>query len=57
MLPEDPIMLMSAINMKLRDSYENLDELCFGEDVDKEIVIKKLKAAGFDYSAQHKRFY
>ena len=27
-LPEDPMMLYSALNMKLRDYYNSLDELC-----------------------------
>ena len=27
-LPKDPMMLMSFINMKLRDEYPSLDELC-----------------------------
>ena len=27
-LPEDPMMLFSVINMKLRDCYASLDELC-----------------------------
>ncbi|MGN1246780.1 MAG: DUF4250 domain-containing protein, partial [Muribaculaceae bacterium] len=27
-LPKDPMMLMSFINMKLRDCYPSLDELC-----------------------------
>ena len=27
-LPKDPFMLMSFVNMKLRDYYSDLDELC-----------------------------
>ena len=27
-LPNDPMILLSVINMKLRDSYSGLDELC-----------------------------
>ena len=27
-LPEDPMMLFSMVNMKLRDCYSSLDELC-----------------------------
>ena len=27
-LPNDPVMLMSVINLKLRDFYSNLDALC-----------------------------
>ena len=32
MLPSDPIMLLSFVNMKLRDQYASLDALC--EDMD-----------------------
>ena len=35
-LPNDPIMLMSVINLKLRDFYSNLDALCEDMDIDKE---------------------
>lgn len=27
-MPKDPFMLLSWVNMKLRDRYENLDSLC-----------------------------
>lgn len=42
-------MLLSMINMKLRDEYSNLDELCASEDIDKDLLESRLKAAGFDY--------
>ena len=35
-LPEDPTMLFSVVNMKLRDKYASLDELCRKMDVDKD---------------------
>ncbi len=28
MLPKDPVLLLSVVNMKLRDEYGSLDELC-----------------------------
>ena len=34
-LPNDPVMLMSFCNARLRDEYESLDELCSSLDVDK----------------------
>ena len=33
-MPKDPMMLMSFINMKLRDFYPTLDALCDDMDVD-----------------------
>ena len=34
-LPEDPMMLYSFINMKLRDFYPSLDALCEDMNVEK----------------------
>lgn len=45
----DPFILLSQVNMKLRDEFDNLDELCAALDYDKEELIEKLAAAGFEY--------
>ena len=44
-LPKDPMMLFSVINMKLRDNYSSLDELCDDLNVEKEDIIDQLKNA------------
>lgn len=49
MIPNDPFMLLSYINMKLRDEFDNLDDLCNGLDIDKSEVLDKLRNAGFEY--------
>jgi len=51
-LPNDPMMLYSFINLKLRDYYSNLDALCDDLQLDKEEVIQKLGAVGFEYSEE-----
>lgn len=56
-LPEDPMMLFSVVNMKLRDCYSSLDELCDDLDVSKETLIEKLQTAGFEYSTEHNKFW
>lgn len=56
-LPNDPMMLFSMVNMKLRDCYTSLDELCDDMDVDKETLVSKLKAAGFEYSKENNKFW
>lgn len=48
-LPADPFMLLSLVNTKLRDEYSSLDELCAAEDLDRDLLESRLKAAGFDY--------
>jgi len=48
-LPNDPFMLLSVINMKLRDNYSSLDELCEDMGIKREEIESKLKDAGFEY--------
>ncbi len=56
-LPQDPMMLLSFINMKLRDFYPDLDSLCEDMGIDRNELEAKLKASGFEYSAENKRFW
>jgi len=53
---KDPFMLLSMVNMKLRDQYDSLDELCAGEDLDKEELVSRLHDAGFDYVTENNQF-
>ena len=43
MIPKDPVMLLSFVNLKLRDYYQNLDALCEDLDVDKAEIMEKTK--------------
>ncbi|MCR4588437.1 MAG: DUF4250 domain-containing protein [Lachnospiraceae bacterium] len=56
MLPKDPNMLLSMINMKLRDSGKNLEELCEDMDVAVEEVTEPLRQAGYVYDPEHNWF-
>ena len=56
-LPEDPMMLFSVINMKLRDNCSSLDELCDDMHIRKEELVQKLKNAGFEYSPENNKFW
>lgn len=56
-LPNDPFMLMSTVNMYLRDRYASLDELCAALDVDRAELESKLRNAGFEYSAENNKFW
>lgn len=49
MIPSDPVMLTSYLNLKLRDQYSSLDALCDDLDVSKTEILDKLKSAGFRY--------
>ncbi|MGF1695065.1 DUF4250 domain-containing protein [Vibrio lamellibrachiae] len=46
----DPIMLMSIVNMKLRDEFGgDLDKLAVYFDINKTALEAKLATAGFDF--------
>lgn len=49
-LPKDPYMLLSVVNMKLRDSYKSLDELCEDMDVSAADLSAQLEKIGYAYS-------
>ena len=42
-LPKDPMVLFSVINMKLRDCYSSLDELCEDMDVSREDIVSQFR--------------
>lgn len=56
-MPEDPMMLYSFLNMKLRDEYPSLDALCDDLDVSKDEILKKMKGIGFEYDSERNRFW
>ena len=56
MLPNDPIMLLSFVNMKLRDKYASLDDLCEDMDESKDAIIAKLTEVGYEYDPETNRF-
>ena len=56
-IPQDPMMLYSFINMKLRDQYPNLDALCDDLHLNKEELIEKMKSVGFEYSVENNKFW
>ena len=56
-LPKDPIMLMSVINMKLRDLYPSLDALCEDMDLNRSELEEALGKAGFEYNEAQNRFW
>lgn len=55
--PKDPIMLMSWVNMKLRDFYPSLETMCEDLEIPLDELIEKLSAAGFEYNAQLNKFW
>jgi hypothetical protein len=56
MVPNDPVMLLSFINLKLRDFYPNLDVLCEDLDLDKNLVVDKLAKIDYHYNCVQNKF-
>ena len=55
-LPNDAMMLLSVVNTKLRDYYDNLDELCDDMNVDKKEIERKLSEIDYTYDEKLNRF-
>ena len=55
--PKDPMMLLSWVNMKLRDFYPSLENLCEDLEIPREELEDKLGAAGFEYNAEQNKFW
>ena len=58
-MPEDPIMLFSYLNTKLRDNYSSLEALAddmgiSAQELDE--IKKKLLDAGFSYDEKRNQF-
>ncbi len=56
-LPQDPTMLLSYINMKLRDYYPTLDMLCEDLNVNRIELENKLRLAGYEYNEELNKFW
>lgn len=52
----DPIMLLSIMNMKLRDQYSSLDVLCYDLGISKESILSRLDGIGYSYNESENQF-
>lgn len=56
MIPQDPAMLLSFINLKLRDYYASLEALCDDMDIDRTEIEDKLSTIDYHYDKEKNRF-
>lgn len=49
-------MLLSYVNLKLRDYYSDLNAMCEDLDVDREEIEEKLKKIGYAYDSDRNQF-
>ena len=55
-LPQDPYMLVSAINMLLRDKeFDSLEEICYSFDRDIDELKSYLANYDFEYNTEQKQ--
>ena len=56
MIPNDPVMLLSFINLKLRDFYGSLSALCDDLDADQDEIVSKLAKIDYHYDKERNQF-
>ncbi|MBD5515215.1 MAG: DUF4250 domain-containing protein [Lachnospiraceae bacterium] len=56
MIPKDPVMLLSFINLKLRDYYASLEALCDDLDIDCGEIEDKLSGIDYHYDKEKNQF-
>lgn len=49
-------MLLSLINMKLRDDYSSLERLCDDMDISESELCERLASAGYEYLKEINQF-
>lgn len=56
MLPNQPMILLSFINTKLRDDYDSLDALCDDFRVPRDEIEEKLASIDYEYDEELNKF-
>ena len=56
MLPNQPMILLSFINTKLRDDYDSLDALCDDFRVARDEIEEKLGSIDYEYDEELNKF-
>lgn len=55
-IPKDPAMLLSFVNLKLRDEFSSFDEMCDAMSCDRNEIIEKLKMIDYEYDEKTNQF-
>lgn len=55
-IPNDPMMLLSFINTKLRDEYKDFATLCYELELEESIISDKLASIDYHYDPHLNRF-
>lgn len=55
-VPKDPVMLLSYVNLKLRDYYSSAEAMCEDLDINLEELNKTLSAINYEYDADKNQY-
>ncbi|MBO4878388.1 MAG: DUF4250 domain-containing protein [Ruminococcus sp.] len=55
-MPNDPVILLSYINTKLRDEFDCPEELYISLGISKEDTERKLSSIGYSYSKETNQY-
>lgn len=55
-LPNDPYILLSYINTKLRNNFSSLEDLCYSMQIDQEQLAASLASIGYTYNPKKNQF-
>ena len=55
-IPNDPVILLSFLNTRLRDQYDSLSALCDDLEQDETVLTQKIAAIGYTYDSDQNQF-
>ena len=55
-IPNDPFLLLSFLNMKLRDFYPSLADLCEDLGLNEQELFQKMQEIGYSYDKMRNQF-
>lgn len=55
-IPNDPVILLSFLNTKLRDHYSSLSALCDDLEQVETMLTQKIAAIGYTYDSDRNQF-
>ncbi len=55
-LPKDPMLLLSVVNMQLRDRFPTLERFCAANLTTVDEITKKLASIDYEYDEQLNQF-
>ncbi len=55
-LPSDPVMLMSVVNVALRDRFPSLERFCKANNISEDEIRTRLAAINYEYDEELNQF-